>query len=142
MSEPVDLTKLRRKITVIERSLRLLGTVSNRSKTEFLADDLLQSAAERQLQLAIEAMLDAANHIVARERLGVPNTYAQVFDLLVQHGFAPSDMRETLAQMARFRNRLVHLYDEIDPAQVYDIATSRRSDFERFVAALVKRYFG
>lgn len=43
--------------------------------------------------------------------------------------------------MVRFRNRAVHLYDEIDAQEIYQIPESDLPDFETFIAAVVKRYF-
>ena len=40
--------------------------------------------AERTLQIAIQAMLDIASHIVSSERLGEPRTNHELFTLLVR----------------------------------------------------------
>ncbi len=39
--------------------------------------------------------------------------------------------------MARFRNRLVHLYWEVDDQQVYHILTHDLDDFDAFVAYIL-----
>jgi uncharacterized protein YutE (UPF0331/DUF86 family) len=44
--------------------------------------------------------------------------------------------RETLQQMVRFRNLLVHMYWKIDYEQVYDIITTRREDLRAFRTAM------
>lgn len=48
---------------------------------------------------------------------------------------------EAYRQMVRFRNRAVHMYDEIDVDEVYSILESDLSDFEAFISAIVERYF-
>ena len=42
---------------------------------------------DHSLQLAIQAAIDAASHIVASERLGTPRGAFQSFELLVQAGW-------------------------------------------------------
>lgn len=39
--------------------------------------------------------------------------------------------------MAKLRNRLVHLYRELDPDAVYDILQNNLGDFEAFQDAVV-----
>jgi len=43
--------------------------------------------------------------------------------------------------MVRFRNRAVHLYDEIDPSEVFAIMEQNLGDFEAFIQAIIQRYF-
>jgi uncharacterized protein YutE (UPF0331/DUF86 family) len=43
--------------------------------------------------------------------------------------------------MVKFRNRAVHLYDEISPEEVYRILEHDLGDFELFLEAIVRRYF-
>lgn len=142
MSRPVDPDKLRQKIQYIRDAVRRLEEIRDRGREAFLADSIIQAAATRYLQTGIEAMLDAAHHIVAREGLGLPQTYRAAIDLLIRHGILPQDKAETFRRMVKFRNRAVHLYDEIDPGEIYSILEHHLTDFEDFVEMLVKRYFG
>ena len=45
---------------------------------------------------------------------------------------------EELRSMAKFRNRLVHLYWEVDDKMLYDILQKRLSDFKTFLNAISK----
>jgi len=40
--------------------------------------------------------------------------------------------------MTRFRNRIVHLYDEVSREEVYRIVTEHLADFENYLAYIVK----
>ena len=42
----------------------------------------------------------------------------------------------TLGTMARYRNRLVHFYDEIGEGELYDILTTNLGDFGTIIAAV------
>lgn len=39
------------------------------------------------------------------------------------------------------QNRAVHLYDEIDPTEVFAIMENHLDDFEVFIRAITQRYF-
>lgn len=138
---PVDLGKLRHHIDYVRRTVRRLREISRKNRAEFLEDDVLQAASIRYLQTAIEAVLDIANHIVAREGLGVPKSYQEAVDLLIANGVLSSADESTYRGMVRFRNRAVHLYDEIDAGEIHEILTSHLDDFERFLGAVTSRYF-
>jgi uncharacterized protein YutE (UPF0331/DUF86 family) len=115
----VNKNKLRQKIAFIEENLRLLRQTARMPENEFIESSLHFNASVRELQVAIEAMIDAASHIVAAERLGFPKTYAETFKFLAAGGIIPHSFVETAQQMVRFRNRAVHLYDEVSPREAY-----------------------
>jgi uncharacterized protein YutE (UPF0331/DUF86 family) len=74
-------------------------------------------------------------------RLGLPKTYQESLDLLFQEGILPPEKAEDFARMVRFRNRAVHLYDRIDPREVWKILQEDLGDFELFIGAMVERFF-
>ena len=45
---------------------------------------------------------------------------------------------DRLVKMAKFRNRLVHLYWEIDKKKVYEIIRDNLEDFKLFEKSIVK----
>lgn len=75
----------------------------------------------RWLQVAIEAVVDAANHVIAREGLGLPRTYRESVEILVREKILPADREEAFVKMVRFRNRAVYLCDGNDPAEVFAV---------------------
>jgi uncharacterized protein YutE (UPF0331/DUF86 family) len=95
-----------------------------------------QRFIEHSLQVAIQAALDVASHIVSDRRLGEPQTNRELFTLLERGGWISSDLRARLAAMAGFRNVLVHGYDDVDIEVVRDVVTSRLGDLEEYVAAI------
>jgi uncharacterized protein YutE (UPF0331/DUF86 family) len=65
--------------------------------------------------------------------LGRPQSYAEVFRILGQAGILPEALAEAMAQMARWRNRLVHLYWDIDHAQVHAMLPQAIRDLKAFM---------
>lgn len=137
----VDSEKIRSKLHFVRESIRRLEDIRSRGREAFLAEPIFQSAAERNLQVGIEAMLDIANHIIAREGFAVPKTYREAMETLIREEILPASHKEVFLRMTSFRNRAVHLYDEINPEEVFAILEERLSDFEVFIGAVARRYF-
>ena len=94
---------------------------------------------EHTLQLAIQAALDVASHVLSDESLGEPQTNRHLFDLLARAGWLDAALAERLSRMAGFRNVLVHGYDDVDLAVVEDIVRQRLDDLLQFVTAVSQR---
>ncbi len=50
-----------------------------------------------------------------------------------QEGILPEDFMPTLRKMVSFRNRVVHLYWDMDDATVYHILQENLKDFETYI---------
>jgi uncharacterized protein YutE (UPF0331/DUF86 family) len=110
------------------------------ARLEHLRDDVREERfIAHTLQLAVQAALDVASHIVSDEALGEPQTNRQLFDLLARAGWLDPEMAGTLSRMAGFRNVLVHGYGDVDLAVVEDIVRHRLDDLLGFVAVISAR---
>jgi uncharacterized protein YutE (UPF0331/DUF86 family) len=127
-----DLELAAKKMSEIES---FLGELRALARLELIAVDLRERRfVEHTLQLAIQAALDLASHIVSDERLGEPETYGELFSLLAGRGFIPADLAPRLRRMAGFRNLIVHGYAKVDPAIVAAIASRDVHDLLEFVS--------
>ena len=90
----------------------------------------------------IEAMLDIGSHIVAREGYGIPHTYDNVITLLAGNDVFTTEQAGIYVNMVGFRNRIVHLYDEVEPEIVYELITKSLGDFRDFMVTIIQRYLG
>ncbi len=125
--------KLARIVTCVSE-LRRLG------RPEAMREDVREERfIEHTLQLATQAALDAASHIVSDESLGEPESNRQLFDLLARAGWLDPALSARLSLMAGFRNVLVHGYDEVDLAVVEDVVKNRLPDLLAFVDAVRRR---
>ena len=88
------------------------------------------------LQLAIQAALDAASHVVSARRLGEPQSNRELFDALVRAGWVPASQGVALRNLAGFRNVVVHGYEKVDLRIVRDVLENRLGDLLAFVEAL------
>lgn len=123
-----------KKLAVIETSVHELRTVAN---LELLETDIREARfIERTLQIAVQATLDVASHIVSDERLGEPETNRALFALLARSHFIDSALAQKLSSMAGFRNVLVHAYDTIQHPIVRDIVENHLDDLLTYCAAI------
>jgi uncharacterized protein YutE (UPF0331/DUF86 family) len=123
-----------KKLAFVERCLRELRTLARPALIESNLPE--QRFVERELQLAIQAALDVASHIVSDERLAEPASNADLFAALAGHGVLDASLGAALVGAAKFRNVLVHGYVDVDPAIVRDVLENRLGDLDAFVAAV------
>ena len=102
----IDRDKVRDKTTFIRRNLDTLRKLADTPRDAFLDGSIHFHAAVRLLQTSVEAMIDTGAHIVAREGLGSPKSYGEVFDLLSSAKIIPLEYLDKAKAMARFRNRV------------------------------------
>lgn len=129
----IDSDLVAKKLALIETCVEQLRTMA---RPESLRTDVReQRFVEHTLQIAIQAALDVASHIVSDERLGEPETNRELFDLLVRGDRLPEQLASSLRDMAGFRNVLVHGYQEVDLGIVEDVLAHHLDDLLAFVAA-------
>jgi len=91
---------------------------------------------EHTLQIAIQAAVDVASHIVADDRLGDAASNHELFDLLARHGWIPVDQVAVMHRLVGFRNIIVHEYEDIDVRIVRTVLEGHTGDLQRFVDAV------
>lgn len=135
----LDAERLRLQFEKLDERVDELRGIAQMERAAFLSDAMLRAAAERLLQVSIQSCLDIGNHLIAELQLRRPSTYGDVFVILGEGGVLPVAFASDLADMARFRNRLVHLYDEVSPTDLYEILQQHLGDFAQF-AEYVTRF--
>lgn len=129
----IDSNKILSKLRLIKENMVKLGKLKEVPEEVFLKDFEKHDSAKYSLQTSIEAMIDICNHIISRKCLGMPKTKADAFIILCRNNILSPDMQDTYTAMARFRNRVVHLYEQVDTADVYQYVAEGISDITMFV---------
>jgi uncharacterized protein YutE (UPF0331/DUF86 family) len=113
-------------------------------KVIFVENSLLIAAIERYLQLAIEACINIGNRILSIEQfkkpVKAPESYSDIFIQLERIGIIDKNFSESLVCMAKFRNRLVHLYWDVEPVMLNKYLNDSLDDMNSFISH-VNRYF-
>lgn len=119
------------KLRFLEQTLADLESWPLGTQGEFAHNSMLRRAVERALQLAIESMIDVAERILAARRLPPADTAGQNLHRLQEIGVLKDADR--YAEMVRFRNFIVHRYEQIEPQIIYHLATTKLSHFRDFI---------
>ena len=98
-----------------------------------------QDAAILNIQRACEAAIDMAQHLVRRERLGVPQSSRDVFELLARAGWLDPTLAAGLKRMVGFRNIAVHDYQALLIPIVTEVITRHLDDFLAYSRAVLLR---
>ena len=117
----VDSDLVRRKLTELSEYVSQVSEYRDVTAEQYRADWKIQRIVERTLQMAIEACVDIASHMVADRGLRAPATYADTFEILVQSGLLSPDLGEAMVKMTGFRNVIVHDYLGLDLENIWDI---------------------
>ena len=133
----VDKPKLDQMLANLAGFIAVLKGLAAVAKNEFLADADKIGNAKYHFVVGIECCIGIANHIIASENFRFPKDNAEGFTVLAERGIIAADLEEPLRGMARFRNRLVHLYWDIDNERVHAYLQDSVGDMERFRAAVM-----
>ncbi|MES0364018.1 MAG: DUF86 domain-containing protein [Desulfobacteria bacterium] len=121
---------LRKRLNKLDEYLAILRGLQKYSFDEFIADPQRYGSVERFLHLAIEAINDMGNHVVAELDLGEVNWYSDIPALLARADHIDDSLQEKWIRMIGFRNTLVHEYIEIDRKIVHDVLRNSLGDLE------------
>jgi uncharacterized protein YutE (UPF0331/DUF86 family) len=126
-----------KKLAQIETCVEQLRRLS---RPDQIASDIREERfVEHTLQIAIQAVLDVASHIVSDGHLGEPRTSRELMDLLERGNWLSNDLAGRLRNMVGFRNILVHGYETVDLAIVRDVVEGRLGDLLEFVGVIRQR---
>lgn len=123
------------KINIIKNCMMAIEKATAKEKDP----DFLLSIYELNLQRAIQACIDLANIVIAKEGLGLPNTYRQSFEILAKDQVLDESLTKKMISMVGFRNISVHDYGKIKPEIVHSIVKNHILDFESFYGLILKR---
>lgn len=130
--------KISRLISEMRRALSRLDALSKTERDEFLNDPYKTDSAKYNFIIAIESAIDICNHIISQNGFRVPVDYADTFKVLAENGAFERDFLPILRDMVKFRNRLVHIYWEIDDEQVYSILRNNISDIKKLLKDIIR----
>jgi uncharacterized protein YutE (UPF0331/DUF86 family) len=133
----VDKELLSRKISRLRSYLEELKSAENIDWGKYQSDSRAKAFVERYLHLAIEEVMDIANHFVSFYKWREPIGYRDLFLILKEHGIISEKYLPTFQNMASFRNMLVHRYETIDDELVFGIFKERLDDFELLITVVV-----
>lgn len=127
------------KAATIERCVRRAREEYAADPASFATNFTRQDAAILNIQRACEAALDMGQHLIRRERLGVPQSARDVFALLAQAGWIPHALADGLKRMVGFRNIAVHDYETLQLPVTIRIIETHLDEFLDYSAGLLRK---
>ncbi len=133
----VDKELLSRKISRLRSYTEALKSAEDIDWEKYKSDLRAKAFVERYLHLAIEEVIDIANHLISFFKWREPTGYRDLFQILKEHGIMSEKDLPTFQNMASFRNMLVHRYEIIDEELVFGLFKKRLDDFELFIKTVL-----
>ncbi len=125
-----------RKLLLVVTDLEPLGAIAAQGRNAYIASEVNQAVVERRLQRAIGRMIDVNYHLLTASGHAPPADYHASFVALDGMGVLDREFAGRVARAAGLRNRLVHDYDDLDPALVFEALEAALLDIPRYLAAV------
>jgi uncharacterized protein YutE (UPF0331/DUF86 family) len=132
----VDRELVTRKMLLIMRDLDELREMLPENEGAFLRSLRDQAVVERYLERMIGRAIDINFHLVTESGHAPPADYYSSFTVLASLGVLDEAFARKIAAAAGLRNRLVHDYDEIDPARVFRALQSALDDIPAYLRSV------
>ena len=124
------------RLSKLREALRRLQGIAAKGLSEYLASDTDKALAEHFLRLALEAMLDTGNHLIAAKGFRKPLQLRDIPLILAENAAIATELAERLALAAGLRNRLVHGYADIDHTLIHGVLQEGLKDLQAFAEAV------
>ncbi len=127
------------KAATIERCVKRAREEYARDRASFAADYTRQDAVILNIQRACEAALDMGQHVIRRERLGVPQSARDVFTLLAGGGWIEPQFADAMRRRVGFRNIAVHDDQSLQLPVTVAIIEKHLDDFLNYSRSVLLR---
>ncbi|MGQ4915432.1 MAG: type VII toxin-antitoxin system HepT family RNase toxin [Candidatus Asgardarchaeia archaeon] len=130
-------------LDTIMDAIRVLEKISKLKEDDVLNDVFIVGSLLWNLYVAIQGCIDLALKVSSMLNLSTPETYADVFRNLANEGVISKELLDRLVSMAKFRNKLAHIYASIDVTRVYRNLKDNINDikvFLRIITEFLKKY--
>ncbi len=133
----IDLKVVHDRLRIAGLDLAALRALPQESLEIFRQDPRTPRAAESHLRRAIQALFDALRHLLAKAHGFGALEYKEIARLAAKQGWIPDpELAANLVLIAGFRNRLVHLYQEVQDDEIYRIVRHHLHDLEHLAEAV------
>ena len=134
----IDKNLIQGKIDLIEKDLQFLKQYKSIQNEEFLNNYKDIQAVKYSLFEMIEASIDIASHIISIKGFERAESYAEMFEILGKKNIVDLKLSERLANMARFRNVLIHGYAKVDNSKILTYVQKNLIDLADFIKSILK----
>lgn len=138
----IDRERIIDKIAYIRKQVSDIQVLTEgKTETEICDDQWLVKGLKYSLQTSIEALIDVAFHLSAKQFNHAPADARDALQCLVSKGVLPPGEFERYSAMIGFRNRIVHGYQQVSDQRVYEISVRETGSFKSFIDQ-ISRHLG
>ena len=134
----VDVDAVRSRLKALDEYITRLESQRHLSFEQMLADWVAYYAIQRLFQMASQAAIDLASHILSADFSKRVDDYYGVIMALGREGVLPLEFARRFSDIAKFRNVLVHEYLVVDPEKVYQFLQVGLDDFRAFMGYIME----
>lgn len=132
----VDPDRVRRLLDALSGYRDRLGPLSEMPLDRYVAEQAL--AGRYLVQVSAQACIALANHLIASEGWRVPEDFRDAFVVLEENGAIDPALAERLRALAGLRNRLVHVYADVDDTIIHAALPEGLDDLDAFAVAMAR----
>ena len=129
----VDTDTIRSRLQALDEYIARLESQRYLSFEQMVADWVVYNAIQHVFQMASQAAIDLASHILSADFSKRVDDYHGLILALGSEGVLPMEFARRFSDIARFRNVLVHEYLAVDPTKVYQFLQAGLEDFRAFM---------
>ncbi len=126
------------KAAIIERCLKRVSNTYKGREAALGTDFDQQDIIVLNLLRACEASIDAAMHLVKVNKLGIPQSGADAFELLARAEVLDMSLSASLKKMVGFRNVVTHIYQDLSLEVLKRILEYGVKDLKRWAQQLIR----
>ena len=136
----IDKNFIKRKLKLMAEDLGHLEEFGDYNLSELAKDFMKHAAVERILERIVIRATDINNHLIAELGKGVEKVrgYRDGFLRLADLGVYSQDFSEKMGDNARFRNILVHEYNNIEPELIHKKVREVLENFRQYSNYILK----
>lgn len=126
------------KLFRLKQVIKILEELSRSPKEQFIKEFKLNNLAMFNLLIGITVILDVGQYLLSKSAGRIAEEYKEVVRMLGEENIVPKEFADANIDMAKFRNLMVHDYDKIDEAKVYDYLQKAPDVFRQFAKYFVE----
>ena len=134
----IDIEKIKQRFSEIDEALSEIQKLVSIPSEEFWKEKKNIAALKYYLILAIEAVGSICTHILAKKFNKAVSTLGECFEIMEKAVILDKDLTERLKNMAKFGNKLIHRYWEINDQLIFKYAQEDLNDFIKFMKTIEK----
>jgi uncharacterized protein YutE (UPF0331/DUF86 family) len=123
------------KLQSLDETLLELRSLGQISTAQLNNDWRTRRAVERDLQVLVEIVIDICQRLISLAGQTPAVTGVDAIERCIQLGALSDD--EMYRQMVRFRNYIVHRYEQVDVTILTEVVNNHLADFDQFRAEVL-----